>query len=152
DLTANLLVRDGVLRRAVIANDLHGAPSWNGHDILGACVANRKHLSSLIPLTRRHTEPWLLAERVADDDRLGPPRPHRDQRTVDAHQRLDAPHVLLRRGRQLAEVAHLARVGVPALQLLVDRLRAIDLTRIGRQLLARLAIDGVADADAHAPE
>src|SRR5262249_15531548 len=54
DLPANLLVRDRVLRRAIIANDLHGAPSWIGHDILGASVVIRKHLPHLTSFDPRH--------------------------------------------------------------------------------------------------
>ena len=57
-------------------------------------------------------------------------------------------------GRALtgAEVADLARIGVPTVELLVHRHGAVDLAWIGRQLVADVAVEVVADADAHPSE
>src|SRR5258706_10038824 len=56
------------------------------------------------------------AEGIFEHDGLGATRADRDQRRRHADQVLDAADVFLRRLRQRLEVAHLAGVGVPAVE------------------------------------
>src|SRR5262245_40545145 len=69
-----------------------------------------------------------------------------DRHTADL---LDALEVGARRRRQLAVTRQRDRAFRPARHFLVDRLAAFELLRADRQDLALLAVQPVADADAH---
>ena len=97
----------------------------------------------------------FLPERVLEHDGFCPTWTYRDQTAVDPKQGFDAADVTLGTGRKIFDLANIAKLGIPAVELLIHWDCALNVFGIDRKLVesiadstaASLCRELVADAD-----